>query len=177
MAEALTELDLRAYVRDVPDFPKPGILFRDLTPMLGDGAAFRQACALLAQPFSELGVAAVAGIESRGFTFGAVVAFMLGVGIVPVRKAGKLPAEVISARYQLEYGEAVLEIHRDAIPPGTRVLVIDDLLATGGTAAATLNLIRRVGGEPVGMGVVVELLQLGGRAKLQGERVVALLPL
>lgn len=171
------EIDLRSYIRDVPDYPTPGILFRDITPLLGDGAAFGAACSRLTQLFRDDGVEKVATIESRGFTFGAVIASQFGVGVVPVRKAGRLPSAVYSASYSLEYGEAVLEIHQDALRPGTRVLVIDDLLATGGTALATLELIERLGGLVVGFGFVVELLALGGRDRLGGHRVEALLAL
>jgi adenine phosphoribosyltransferase len=171
------EVDLRSYIRDIPDYPKPGILFRDITPLLSDGAAFRAACSQLTDRFRSADVGVVATIESRGFTFGAVIAFELGVGVVPVRKAGRLPAAVISSSYQLEYGEAVLEMHQDAIGPGTKVLVVDDLLATGGTALATLDLITKLGGETVGFGFVVELLALDGRQRLAGHRVEALLAL
>ncbi|MGH7691909.1 MAG: adenine phosphoribosyltransferase [Candidatus Dormibacteria bacterium] len=179
MPEAIpvTDVDLRSYIRDIPDYPKDGILFRDITPLLGDGPAFRSACVRLTDKFRSAGVGAVASIESRGFTFGAVIAYQLGVGVVPVRKAGRLPAAVVSSSYQLEYGEAVLEMHQDAIAPGTRVLVVDDLLATGGTAMATLDLISRVGGEAVGLGFVIELLELNGRGRLAGQRVEALLAL
>jgi len=172
-----SRLDLRALVRDIPDFPKPGILFRDITPLLGNGPAFRQACDRLVELFRADRVEAVATIESRGFTFGAVIAYQLGVGVVPVRKAGKLPADTLSASYHLEYSEAVLEVHRDAISPGQRVLVIDDLLATGGTATATLELIEGLGGELAGFGFLIELLELGGRRRLAGHRVEALLEL
>lgn len=172
-----SRLDLRAFIRDVPDFPKPGILFRDITPLLGSGPAFKAACDQLVERFRGDRVEAVATIESRGFTFGAVIAYRLGVGVVPVRKAGKLPADTFSASYQLEYDEAVLEIHRDAIRPGQRVLVIDDLLATGGTALATLELLDRLGGELAGLGFLIELLALGGRERLAGHRVEALLEL
>jgi len=171
------EVDLRAYIRDIPDYPKPGILFRDITPLLSDGAAFRSACNRLSDLFRSERVGAVASIESRGFTFGAVIAFQLGVGVIPVRKAGRLPAAVLSSSYELEYGEAVLEMHQDALAPGTRVLVVDDLLATGGTALATLDLIKRLGGTTVGFGFVVELLDLGGRERLTAHRVEALLAL
>ncbi|HVC23317.1 MAG TPA: adenine phosphoribosyltransferase [Candidatus Dormibacteraeota bacterium] len=172
-----SEVDLRAFIRDIPDYPKPGILFRDITPLLGDGGAFRAACCRLTERFRDAQVGAVASIESRGFTFGAVIAFELGVGVIPVRKAGRLPHAVISSSYQLEYGEAVLEMHQDAIAPGSRVLVVDDLLATGGTALATLDLINRLGAVPVGFGFVVELLALDGRRRLEGHQVEALLAL
>lgn len=171
------EVDLRAYIRDVPDYPKPGILFRDITPLLSNGDAFRSACTRLGDLFGDARVGAVASIESRGFTFGAVIAYRLGVGVIPVRKAGRLPSAVLSSSYQLEYGEAVLEMHQDAIAPGTRVLVVDDLLATGGTALATQDLISRLGGETVGFGFVIELLDLGGRERLAAHRVEALLAL
>ncbi|MGH7610781.1 MAG: adenine phosphoribosyltransferase [Candidatus Dormibacteria bacterium] len=170
-------MDLRAHIRDVPDYPQPGILFRDITPLLASGPAFRKACRDLTHLFAEEEVGAVASIESRGFTFGAVIAYELGVGVVPVRKAGRLPAERISAEYELEYGRAVLELHRDAFPAGTRVLVVDDLLATGGTALATLQLVEALGGVTVGLGFVIELTALGGRGRLQGHRVEALLAL
>lgn len=169
--------DLRALIRDVPNYPNPGILFRDITPLLGDGPGFKDACDQLTEKFRSAGVEAVATIESRGFTFGAVIAYQLGVGVVPVRKAGRLPADTLSASYELEYGEAVLEIHQDALAPGTRVLVVDDLLATGGTALATLDLINRLGGVTVGFGFVIELLDLGGRERLAAHRVEALLAL
>ncbi len=176
-APSTREIDLRPYIRDIPDYPRPGILFRDITPLLADGPAFAQACSRLTGLFREERVGAVASIESRGFTFGAVIASQLGVGVVPVRKAGRLPSEVFSASYSLEYGEAVLEMHRDAFAPGTRVLVVDDLLATGGTALATQELIERLGGETVGFGFVIELLALAGRERLREHRVEALLAL
>jgi adenine phosphoribosyltransferase len=169
--------DLRALIRDVPDYPDPGILFRDITPLLGDGPGFRDACDQLTERFRSAGVETIATIESRGFTFGAVIAYELGVGVVPVRKAGRLPADTLSASYQLEYGEAVLEIHKDAITKGQRVLVIDDLLATGGTALATLDLVTRLGGEVAGFGFLIELLDLGGRRRLSGHRVETLIEL
>lgn len=169
------DLDLRPYIRDIPDYPHEGILFRDITPLLSSGPAFRAACLRLTELFRAEDVGAVASIESRGFTFGAVIAFELGVGVIPVRKAGRLPAAVISSSYQLEYGEATLEMHQDAIAQGTRVLVVDDLLATGGTALATLDLITRVGGLVVGFGFVIELQALEGRSRLASHRVEALL--
>jgi len=169
--------DLRALIRDVPDYPNPGILFRDITPLLGDGPGFRDACDQLTEKFRSAGVEVVATIESRGFTFGAVIAYQLGVGVVPVRKAGRLPADTLSASYELEYSQAVLEIHKDAITKGQRVLVIDDLLATGGTALATLDLVTRLEGDVAGFGFLIELLDLGGRRRLSGHRVEALLKL
>lgn len=169
--------DLRAYIRDIPDYPREGILFRDITPLLGDAAAFRSACDQLAERFRNAQLDAVATIESRGFTFGAVIAYQLGLGVVPVRKAGKLPWATYSASYALEYGEAVLEIHRDALAAGQRVLVIDDLLATGGTAVATEQLVRSLGGDVVGFGFLIELLELRGRERLNSAPVEALLSL
>lgn len=169
---------LREFIRDIPDYPREGVLFRDITPLLGSAAAFRSACDQLAERFSASDLDAVATIESRGFTFGAVIAYQLGLGVVPVRKAGKLPWATLSASYSLEYGEAVLEVHRDAIAPGARVLVVDDLLATGGTAVATRKLIEELQGEVVAFGFLIELLELGGRARLgAGARVEALLAL
>ncbi len=176
-AVPVPEVDLRSYIRDVPDYPKPGILFRDITPLLGYGPAFRTACSQITERFRSDDVGAVASIESRGFTFGAVIAFQLGVGVIPVRKAGRLPSAVITSSYELEYGEATLEMHEDAIEPGTRILVVDDLLATGGTALATLTLINSLGGVAVGFGFVIELTALQGRERLAGNRVEALLAL
>jgi len=169
--------DLRGYIRDIPDYPQSGVLFRDITPLLGDGPAFRAACDQLTRLFQGDHIEGVATIESRGFTFGAVIAYQLGVGVVPIRKAGKLPSATISATYQLEYGQATLEIHQDAVRPGQRILVIDDLLATGGTAVATRDLILELGGELAGYGFLIELLALGGRARLAGAKVEALLEL
>jgi adenine phosphoribosyltransferase len=160
--------DLASYVRDIPDWPTPGIMFRDITPLLGDADAFARTVAALAETHGEhLGapVDYVAGIEARGFILAAPVAHQLGAGFIPVRKHGKLPHETLSEAYTLEYGEAVLEIHADAVPAGGRVLVVDDVLATGGTVAATTELIRRAGGEVVGVNVLIELTALGGRAR------------
>lgn len=166
---------LRAKIRHVPDFPKPGILFYDVTTLLRDKDGFRQAVDALVEPFVGAHVDVVAGIESRGFIFGAAIADRLGVGFVPVRKPGKLPSTTVSESYALEYGSDRLEVHTDAVEGGRRVLVVDDLLATGGTAAATVGLMRRVGGEIVGVAFLIELLALGGRGKLAGERVHAVL--
>ncbi len=170
-------MDLRPYIRDIPDYPNPGILFRDITPLLASGEAFRSACDRLAALFANDGVQAVASIESRGFTFGSVIAYQLGVGVVPVRKQGKLPHATISTEYELEYGQAVLEVHRDALSAGQRVLVVDDLLATGGTAEATLRLVTELGADVVGFGFLLELRALGGRQRLGNCRVEALLSL
>jgi adenine phosphoribosyltransferase len=168
---------VRSRVRDVPDFPKPGILFRDITPVLADRAALAAAIDLHVDKLADRrhGIDKVVGIESRGFLFGMAVAARLDAGFVVVRKPGKLPAEVIEASYALEYGTDRLQIHADAIVPGERILVIDDLLATGGTAAAACDLTRRCGGEVVGALFLIELTALGGRGKLPGVRVDAVL--
>lgn len=157
---------LRAKVRDIPDFPTPGILFRDITPLLADPAAFRAAVEAMAAPFR--GIATVVAIESRGFILGAPVAYELGAGLVPVRKVGRLPYETEREEYALEYGSNTVEIHRDAIAPGERVLIVDDLLATGGTARAALNLVERLGAEVAGISVLAELSFLHGRDQVQG---------
>ena len=167
---------LATLIRDVPDFPKKGILFKDITTLLKDPEAFRMSIDLLAEPFEDLGVEAVVGMESRGFIFAAPLAYKLNAGFVPVRKLGRLPAEAVRVEYSLEYGSNVLEIHRDAIQPGQRVLVIDDLLATGGTVLATINLVEQLGGIVVGIGFLVELLFLNGRQNLDRyENVVSII--
>ncbi len=175
MNDATLTADLRAAIRDVPDFPKPGILFRDLTPLLGDVALFARTLDALAVGRTEQGVTRVAAVESRGFLFGAPVAERLGAGLVPVRKAGKLPYRTVSAAYALEYGEAILEMHEDAVRPGDRVLVVDDVLATGGTAAATIELVERCGGQVVGTAFVLEIAALEGASRLAGRDVRVLL--
>jgi adenine phosphoribosyltransferase len=157
---------LKDFIRDIPDFPKPGILFKDITPLVKDPAALRLAIHHLIHPYVEASVTAVAGMEARGFVFGALAAWELGVGFVPLRKPGKLPYDVQAVSYDLEYGSAALEMHIDAVSPGDRVLLIDDLLATGGTARASCDLIESLGGEVVACGFVVELDNLGGRLKL-----------
>ena len=156
-------------IREIPDYPTPGVNFRDITPLLGDGEAFGRAITDLAQRFHGVGVDLVIGMEARGFIVAAPVAFHVSAGFVPVRKAGKLPWQVVREEYSLEYGTDKLEIHRDAIKPGQQVLVIDDVLATGGTAAATCRLVEELGGVIVGIGFLLELDGLGGRARL-GER-------
>lgn len=158
--------DLRAKIREVPDFPKPGILFYDITTLLRDGDAFREVIDRMAEAVKGERIDLVVGMESRGFIFAAPLADRLGAGFVPVRKLGKLPAETIEVEYDLEYGTATLEIHRDAITRGQRVLVVDDLLATGGTVLGTIELVRRLGGEIAGLSFMVELTALDGRAKL-----------
>ena len=160
------DLDLRALIRDVPDFPKPGILFRDVTPLLADARAFGVAIDRLAEPFRGRHVDKVIGIESRGFFLGGPVALALAAGLVIVRKPGKLPRRTRSVAYALEYGTDTVEMHHDALAPGERVLVVDDLIATGGTAAATVQLAREAGAELVGCAFLVELDALGGRKRL-----------
>jgi adenine phosphoribosyltransferase len=166
---------LRDFLRDVPDFPKPGILFKDITPMLRSPEALGRACELLAEPFANEGVTAVAAIESRGFIFGSVVALHLGAGFVPIRKPGKLPWTTRKHEYVLEYGSGTLEIHDDALTPDDRVLVIDDVLATGGTLAAATHLVRGFEATLVGAGAVVELEFLNGRKNLPGVPLHSLL--
>jgi adenine phosphoribosyltransferase len=162
------------HVIDVPDFPKPGVVFKDLTPLFADGRAFRRVVDGIVERYGgEFDV--VVGIEARGFVIAAAVAYAAGVGVVPVRKAGKLPRAVHAASYALEYGEATLEVHEDAFPAGQRVLVVDDVLATGGTAEATLALVERAGGVVAGFTVLLELEFLGGRRRLAGRPVHALL--
>jgi len=166
---------LKTHIRHVPDFPKPGILFYDITTLLKRPEGLRAAVDLLAEPFAGEDVDLVVGVESRGFIFGGAVADRLGAGFIPVRKPRKLPAETESAIYELEYGTDSLEIHRDAIEPGQRVLIVDDLLATGGTARAVVDLVKRLGGSVHAVAFLIELAALGGRAKLEGERVVTVL--
>jgi len=166
---------LRSRVRDVPDFPKPGILFRDLTPLMGDGVAMREAIDMLAEAAARHRPELVVAIESRGFIFGAPVAASLGVGFVPVRKPGKLPHKTRRREYDLEYGTDALEMHADAVVHGARVVIVDDLLATGGTAGATVELVREIGGQVVGATFVVELELLRGRERLPGIPVDSLL--
>lgn len=158
-------------VRDIADYPSPGVTFRDITPLLGDGAGFGRAIDALVARFAGVEVDRVIGMEARGFIVAAPVAKEIGAGFVPVRKAGKLPWAVVREEYSLEYGSDKLEMHRDAIHPGERVLVIDDVLATGGTAAATCRLVEELGGVVVGLGFLIEIGGLGGRGRL-GERVV-----
>jgi adenine phosphoribosyltransferase len=166
---------LRSLIRDVPDFPRPGIVFKDITLLLGDAAAFSASIAALAAPYRDARVDIVAGIESRGFILGGAIADRLGAGFALIRKEGRLPSARISQAYALEYGEAVIEMHSDAIQPGQRVLIIDDLLATGGTAGAAGALVDRLGGDIVGFAFLIELSALGGSAALGGRPYTALL--
>ena len=167
--------DLASRIRDVPDFPKPGILFKDITTLIKDGDSLRAAVDGLLERIGKRDVDVVVGMESRGFIFGAPIAYKLGVGFVPVRKLGKLPADVVSVEYDLEYGSATLEMHRDAIKPGAKVLIVDDLLATGGTVAGTIQLVKQLQGEIVGLAFLIELLALKGRDKLSGYDIVTLI--
>jgi len=166
---------LKKKIRHVPDFPKAGILFYDITTLLRDAAGFRSAIDSLIAPFKNANVDLVVGMESRGFIFGAVVADRIGAGFVPVRKVGKLPSKTRRATYALEYGTDSLEIHDDAVASGQRVLIVDDLLATGGTAQATLELVKGSGGTVVGLAFLIELIGLDGRSRLTGENVHAVL--
>jgi adenine phosphoribosyltransferase len=167
--------ELKEKIRHVPDFPKAGILFYDITTLLQDPAGFRAANDALALPFKDQGIEVIVAIESRGFIFGAAVADRIGAGFAPVRKPGKLPSQCVRASYELEYGSDALEIHEDAIRPGQRVLIVDDLLATGGTARATTNLVKRLGGQVHGLAFLIELVALNGRSKLPGENIHTIL--
>ena len=164
-------IDLKSKIRHVPDFPKPGILFYDVTTLLREPEGFRAAVDQLVAPFRDRGITLVVGIESRGFILGAAVADRIGAGFVPVRKLGKLPSARVRATYDLEYGTDSLEMHRDEIDQGQRVLIVDDLLATGGTACATVDLVKQIGGVVEGVAFLIELTALKGRAKLAGEKI------
>jgi adenine phosphoribosyltransferase len=166
---------LKSRIRHVPDFPKPGILFYDVTTLLRDPEGFRLAVDSLATPYKGKPIDVVVGIESRGFILGSAVADRIGAGFVPVRKLGKLPAATVRASYALEYGTDSLEMHEDGVERGQRVLVVDDLLATGGTARATIDLVRQLGGKVEGVAFLIELVALGGRQRLDGEPIMAVL--
>jgi adenine phosphoribosyltransferase len=172
---AKEQLLLTRYIRAVPDWPKAGILFRDITPLLADPKAFPAAVDALCAPFKDAGVAYVAGVEARGFIFGAAVAARLRAGFIPIRKKGKLPCQTESVTYDLEYGTDCIEIHRDAVTPGAKVLIVDDLLATGGTMQAACRLMEKVGAEVVGVAVVIELTDLKGRQRLAPHKIHALI--
>jgi adenine phosphoribosyltransferase len=172
-SENVSAEELRAKIREVPDFPKPGILFYDITTLLKDPASYKEAIDLMLAPYTGEPIDIVVGMESRGFIFSSPMAYQLDAGLVPVRKLGKLPAETITVEYALEYGSNTLEIHRDAIAPGQKVLIVDDLLATGGTARATTELVKKIGGTVHGLAFLIELVALNGRAKLTGENVHA----
>ena len=169
--------DYRSLIRDIPDFPHTGVLFRDITPLLGDAEAYRAAIGDLAAPFRGKGIDRVAAIEARGYLLGAPLALEIGAGFVPVRKFGKLPFETFKAEYALEYGETAIEVHRDGLLPGQRVLLVDDVLATGGTMAATIELVRQSGATVAGIAVLIELAALNGRAALPEHDVFALMTL
>ncbi|MEP6758096.1 MAG: adenine phosphoribosyltransferase [Actinomycetota bacterium] len=166
---------IEALIRDVPDFPEPGIVYKDITPVLADPIAFSTIIDLIVVHFGRGNVDKVVGIEARGFILGAPVAYHFGAGVIPVRKKGKLPHETIQEEYALEYGTATLEIHKDAVRPGERVLVVDDVLATGGTAAAAVSLVERIGGKVCGIATLIELDFLHGRDKLQGHDLFTLI--
>ncbi len=166
---------LAGLVRDIPDFPQPGVLFKDITPLLADHDAFVSAVDALIEPFAGQHIDRVLGIEARGFIMAAPVAYRFGAGFVPVRKAGKLPWKIEREEYELEYGTDLLEVHRDAVHPGERVLIVDDVMATGGTAAATVRLVEKLGGEVVGLAFLIELDALGGRRRVADEDVVSVL--
>ncbi|MDD2592113.1 MAG: adenine phosphoribosyltransferase [Erysipelotrichaceae bacterium] len=168
-------MNLKDYIADIPDFPKPGILFRDITPLMGDGDAFKEACDLMVNFAKEVKADLVVGPESRGFIFGCPVSFAMNIGFVPVRKPGKLPRDTVSYRYDLEYGSNELHIHKDGIKKGQRVLIVDDLLATGGTVEATIRLVEELGGEVVGCAFLVELSDLKGRDLLKGYNIFTIL--
>jgi adenine phosphoribosyltransferase len=167
-------MDLRQHIHDVPDFPKKGIVFKDITPLLADAKAFAETIDRLAEPFIGKGVQIVAGIESRGFLLATPIAYRLGAGVVPIRKKGKLPRAVKSASYALEYGTDSIEAHADSFKKGTKVLIVDDVLATGGTAAAAVQLVEAIGGEIVGTSFLIELNFLDGRKKLPGRTIHSL---
>lgn len=167
-------MDVKSLIRNIPGFPKPGIVFRDITTLARDRDGLRTAIDALADRYTDARIDRVVGIEARGFIFGAAVAYKLGAGFVPARKPGKLPAETVSAEYDLEYGKDAIEIHKDAIAAGERVLIVDDLLATGGTAAAAAELVEKLGGEVVELAFLIELTFLKGRDKLPGYSVFSL---
>ena len=169
-----TGFDLKKKIRNVPDFPKKGIVFRDITTLIGDKDAFRHVIDELVTRYSDQKIDYIVSVESRGFIFGAALAYLLNAGFVPVRKKGKLPCETYEATYDLEYGTDTLQIHKDAMTKGSRVLILDDLLATGGTTGATANLIRKLGGEIAEAAFIIELEFLNGRGKLKGMPVFSL---
>lgn len=168
-------MDLKQYIADIPDFPQEGVLFRDITPLMADGPAFHEACTQLLAFAKSVGAEVIVGPESRGFIFGCPVAYEMGIGFVPVRKPGKLPRETVSVEYELEYGTNELHVHADGITKGQKVLIIDDLLATGGTVDATIKIVEQLGGEVVGCAFLIELVGLKGRELLKDYHVHALM--
>lgn len=171
----MERVDLKKKIRDIPDFPEPGIVFKDITPLLADFASFKKVVDILEEMVGREPIDLIAAIESRGFIFGTALAQRLGVGFVPVRKEGKLPFKKINQSYDLEYGTATVEIHEDAIKPGDKVLIVDDLIATGGTAKATLDLVKKLGGEVVALVFLIELKFLKGREKISDHKVISLI--
>ena len=167
--------DIKAAIRDVPDFPKPGIVFKDITPILADPELFSKTVQRMAEPWKDANVDSIIAVESRGFIFGAAMVPLLNAGLVPIRKAGKLPCETVSETYSLEYGEDTLEMHKDGLAQGGNVLIVDDLLATGGSAKATANLVEKAGANIVGFSFLIELAFLEGRKKLEGYRIESLI--
>ena len=166
--------DFTSFIRDIPDFPEPGVVFKDITPLLANANAFTELIDELTRPFTDMGIGKVAGIEARGFTLATPVAERLRAGFIPIRKPGKLPYETVREEYALEYGTDVLEIHTDAVQPGERILIVDDVVATGGTAAAAVRLLRRLGADVVGLSVFIELAFLNGVDQLAGVPLHAL---
>lgn len=175
MSSTPESIRLEDWIRDIPDFPQRGVLFKDITPLLQDAAAFHASLDRLAAHYAGSGIQMVVGVESRGFIFGAALAYLLNCGFVPVRKFGKLPYQTVSVEYSLEYGTNVVEMHTDAIRPGQRVLIVDDLLATGGTTSAAMELVEKLGGHIAGIAFLVELTFLKGREQLGGHDVFALI--
>ena len=167
-------MDLKAAIRTIPNWPAEGVMFRDITTLLKDPAAFKAACDAFFHRYKDMHIDKIVGIDARGFVFGAVLAYQLNIGFVPVRKKGKLPAKTIREKYALEYGKDILEMHADAVAPGERVLIVDDLIATGGTILATIKLVEALGGEVVECAFLVELPDLGGREKINGYKIFAL---
>lgn len=171
----MSKINLKEHVRTIPDFPKKGIMFRDITTLISHPKAFKESIDLLVKKFKNKKIDAIVAVESRGFIFGSALAYKMGVGFIPVRKKGKLPGKVISVSYDLEYGTDTLEIHDNAIKPGSRVLIVDDLLATGGTVKAVTELVNKVGGKIVGIGFLIDLVDLKGKDKLKGYPVYSLI--
>ena len=167
--------DFSKFIRDIPDFPKPGIVFKDITPLLKDDVAFRDAIHAMASHYEPIGVDVLVGIDARGFILGGALACQLGVGFVPIRKKGKLPFDTFEASYDLEYGTDTLTIHQDAVSPGSRVLICDDVIATGGTIAASIELVEKMGGQVIGIPVLIELAFLNGREKFSEYDIFSLI--
>lgn len=167
-------MDLKNTIRSIPNWPIPGVIFRDLTSLMQDPKAFKASCDVLYERYKDMEIGKIVGIDARGFVFGAVLAYKLGIGFVPVRKKGKLPSKTIQESYSLEYGEDILEIHEDAIQRGEKIVIVDDLIATGGTVGATVKLVKRLGGDILECAFIVELPDLRGRDQVQGCKVYSL---